>query len=103
GQITQQLIERLMAASVRLKIYDEGGQSVGSGTIIDCREGEALVLTCGHIFRDSKGQGRVTVDLQTADGAQDLPGRVIGYDLESDVGLLSFRPGVEVAAAKIAP
>ncbi|MBL9092006.1 MAG: trypsin-like peptidase domain-containing protein [Planctomycetaceae bacterium] len=103
GQITQQLIDRLMAASVRLKIYDEGGQSVGSGTIIDCREGEALVLTCGHIFRDSNGQGRVTVDLQTADGAQDLPGRVIGYDLESDVGLLSFRPGVEVAAAKIAP
>jgi thiol-disulfide isomerase/thioredoxin len=101
--LAPELIEKLLTTSVRLKIYDGDGQSVGTGTIVDSREGEALVLTCGHIFRDSKGEGRVTVDLYGAGAPQDLPGRVIGYDLESDVGLLSFRPGVAVTAAKVAP
>ena len=44
-----------LASSVRLKIEDADGNSVGSGTIIDARAGEALVLTCGHIFRESQG------------------------------------------------
>lgn len=97
------ILRRLMAASVRIKIDDGGGNSVGSGTIIDAREGEALVLTCGHIFRDSKGKGPVTVDLFGPNAPQDVPGHVLSYDLESDVGLVSFRPGAPVAAARVAP
>lgn len=103
GGIDPTLVEQLLAASVRIHIDDDGGRSVGSGTIIDAREGEALVLTCGHVFRDSKGQGRITVDLYGTDRPQELPARVIGYDLESDVGLLSFRPGVSVNVARVAP
>src|SRR6185369_6092068 len=57
------LSARLLAATVRIKIDDGGSQSVGSGTIIDSRSGEALVLTCGHIFRDSGGKRPITVDL----------------------------------------
>ena len=53
----------LIAASVRLRVEDPDGRSCGSGTIIDSRGGEALVLTCGHIFRDSHGKGRIEVDL----------------------------------------
>lgn len=101
--LAPELIEKLLASSVRLKIHDQEGHSVGTGTIIDQREGEALVLTCGHVFRDSKGEGRVTVDLYGAGAPQELPGRVIAYDLESDVGLLSFRPGVAVPTARVAP
>lgn len=101
--LAPEVIEKLLASSVRLKIYDAEGHSVGTGTIIDQREGEALVLTCGHVFRDSKGEGRVTVDLYGAGSPQDLPGRVIAYDLESDVGLLSFRPGVAVPTVRVAP
>ncbi len=97
------ILRRLMAASVRIRIDDGGGNSVGSGTIIDAREGEALVLTCGHIFRDSKGRGPVTIDLFGPGAPQDVPGHVLSYDLESDVGLVSFRPGVPVAAARVAP
>ena len=48
---------------MRLRIDDADGHSVGSGTIIDTRSGEALVLTCGHIFRDSQGKGKITIDL----------------------------------------
>ncbi len=101
--LAPELIEKLLASSVRLKIHDKEGHSVGTGTIIDQREGEALVLTCGHVFRDSKGEGRVTVDLYGAGAPQELPGRVVAYDLESDVGLLSFRPGVAVPTARVAP
>jgi len=102
-QITKELVDRLLASTVRIKIYDASGHSVGTGTIIDNREGEALVLTCGHIFRDSKGEGRVTVDLYGTGAPQDIVGRVIGYDLDSDIGFLSFRPGMNVVTARIAP
>jgi hypothetical protein len=96
------ILRRLMAASVRVKIDDGGSNSVGSGTIIDAREGEALVLTCGHIFRDSKGKGPVTIDLFGPNAPHDVPGHVLSYDLQSDVGLVSFRPGVPVVAARVA-
>ncbi|HET6882648.1 MAG TPA: trypsin-like peptidase domain-containing protein, partial [Pirellulales bacterium] len=96
------VLRHLMAASVRLKIDDGSGNSVGSGTIIDAREGEALVLTCGHIFRDSKGKGPVKIDLFGPDAPQDVPGHVLSYDLQSDVGLISFRPGVPVVAVRVA-
>ncbi len=54
---------KLLEASVRLTIEDRDGFSYGSGTIIDARQGEALVLTCGHIFRDSQGKGKILVDV----------------------------------------
>lgn len=94
---------RLLAASVRLKIDDGGGNSVGSGTIIDARSGEALVLTCAHVFRDSEGKGPITIDLFGPGAPQGVPGRLVSYDLKSDVGLVSFRPGVPVVAARVAP
>ncbi|HVA47316.1 MAG TPA: thioredoxin domain-containing protein [Pirellulales bacterium] len=100
---TDAIVRRLLAASVRVKIDDGGSHSVGSGTIIDARDGEALVLTCGHIFRDSQGKGPVTIDLFGPQAPQNVPGHVLSYDLQSDVGLISFRPGVAVAAARVAP
>jgi hypothetical protein len=94
---------RLMAASVRLKIEDPNGHSYGSGTIIDVRGQEAIVLTCGHIFRDSKGQGRILVDLFGSGAPQGIPGRLISYDLPADVGLVSFRSNCALSAAPVAP
>lgn len=98
--------QQLVASSVRLKIEDATGNSFGSGTIVDVRGDQALVLTCGHIFRDSKGKGRITVDLFGPGAPQGLEGQVVGYfdgnDLP-DVGLVSFRPGVPVRVAQVAP
>ncbi len=95
--------EQLMAASVRLRIDDGDGHSVGSGTIIDARQGEALVLTCGHLFRDSKGKGPITIDLFWPRKIEDIPGQLIAYDLDLDLGLISFRPPVDVVVARVAP
>jgi thiol-disulfide isomerase/thioredoxin len=93
----------LLLATARLRIRDSRGQSCGSGTIVDARAGEALILTCGHIFRDSKGQGAIEVDLFGPQPAEKLPGRLLAYDLQRDLGLLVIRPPGPVVVARIAP
>jgi thiol-disulfide isomerase/thioredoxin len=95
---------QLLAASVRLRIEDAEGHSCGSGTIIDARPGgEALILTCGHIFRDSKGRGKIEVDLFGPAPGTRLPGRVLAYDLKRDVGLVAIQPPGPVTVARVAP
>lgn len=93
----------LIAASVRLRIEDPDGHSCGSGTIIDARQGNALILTCAHIFRDSQGKGRIEVDLFGPGGVQRVLGTLISYDLSRDVGLLKIRTPGPVATARVAP
>jgi len=93
---------RLISTTARLRIEDATGQSYGSGTVIDSRNGEALVITCGHVFRESQGKGRVTVDLFGPGAPQGLPGQVIGFDLERDLGFVAIRPGVDVPFSPIA-
>ncbi len=95
--------EQLIESSVRLTIADPNGVSYGSGTIIDARSGEALVLTCGHIFRDSAGKGQISIDLLAPGAPQKIQGRIVSYDLKNDIGLVSFRPGVPVRVATLAP
>lgn len=92
----------LIAVSARLRIEDSTGQSYGSGTVIDSRNGEALIITCGHVFRESQGKGRITVDLFGTDGRKGLPGQLVGYDLERDLGFVAIRPGTAVPAAPVA-
>jgi len=93
----------LISASVRLRVNEAEGRSLGSGTIIDSRQGEALVLTCGHLFRDSQGKGRIEVDLFGAGAAQSVPGQLISYDLQRDVALVAIRVPGTVAVAPVAP
>jgi len=100
---TRSCADRLIAATVRLRIEDPDGHSCGSGTIIDAQDGEALILTCGHIFRDSNGRGRIEVDLFGPTPAERVPGRLLAYDLERDIGLLAIRAPGPVAKARVAP
>ena len=95
--------EQLIAVTVRLRIEDADGHSCGTGTIIDARDGAALIVTCGHIFRDSQGKGRITVDLFGPNAARQVPGKLISYDLDRDVGLISIRTPGPVSAARVAP
>jgi S1-C subfamily serine protease len=99
---------KLLLSSVRLRVDETDGHSYGTGTIIDTRRDEALIITCGHIFRESEGRGPVTVELleRTPEGvriADQVVGTVISYDLNRDIGLVSIRPGRSVRVAPIAP
>lgn len=92
----------VLAATVRLKVEDAQGHSDGSGTIIDVHQDEALVLTCGHIFRDSVGKGRISVDLFGPWGIRTVAGQLINFNLDRDVALIGIRPGVKVSPARVA-
>lgn len=93
----------LISVTARLRIEDSSGWSCGSGTLVDSRQGQALILTCGHVFRDSKGQGRVEVDLFGVNAAEKIPGKVIAYDLDRDVGLVSIYVPRPLVFARVAP
>ncbi len=93
----------LLAVTVRLRVYHGDSLSHGTGTIIDARQGEALILTCGHLFRENQGRGRIEVDLFGPTPAKNLPGRLIAWNDERDLGLLSIRPPGPVLAARVAP
>lgn len=103
---------QLVASSVRLTMAEPDGRSFGTGTIVDSRQGEALVVTCAHLFRDANGNAidpanRLSVELfDTASGSprvvQRVAGQLISYDFEADVALVAIRPTGQVAAAPIA-
>jgi hypothetical protein len=92
---------RLLAATARLRVEDAGGVCRGTGTVIDCRQGEALILTCGHIFRDSQGKGRIEVDLFAPQAPRAVAGQLIAWDLTRDLALVSIFTDVAVEAAPV--
>jgi len=99
--------ERLLQASVRLRVYDPQGHSLGSGTIIDSRVqasgvSDALVLTCGHIFRDSAGNGKIEVDVFDRGMAKTVVGKLVRYDLQNDIGFVSIRSDLPLSAIFLA-
>lgn len=90
-------------ATVRIRVDDPSGQSYGTGTIIDARDGKALILTCGHLFRDAKREGKIVVDLFDDNGPRSVPGQLISYDLDRDLGLLAINAATPITVAKVAP
>src|SRR5262245_41945037 len=92
-----------LAAAVKLRVEDAGGYGFGTGTIIDTHENEALVVTCGHLFRESRGQGKVTGDVVVSGAVQNVEGQMIAYDLDRDIALVSLRVSGPVTPAAVAP
>lgn len=102
----------LLRSSVRFTVIDPKGKSFGTGTLIDARSGEALVLTCAHLFRDEQGQAitapnAISVELFEPSGngvrvVDRVPGQLISYDFERDLALVSIRPRVTPQVARVA-
>ncbi len=88
-------IARAEAATVRIRVDEENSTAYGTGTIVDVHGDEALVLTCGHLFREMKLHSQLTIDL--------FPGRAQPMNVEAklidftanagdvDIGLLIFK------------
>jgi S1-C subfamily serine protease len=95
--------EDLIRSTVRLQVEDRSGHSYGTGTIIHSQGSDAVVLTCGHLFREAKNDGRITVDLQGGTETQQVAGRLLTYDLDRDLGLVGIRTSTPVQAARLAP
>ena len=101
---------KLLAATVRLIVEDAQGRSFGTGTIIDTRSGEALVITCAHLFRESQGKSPVKVEMfETSGDGVRVAGQAIGQlvpgscDFNRDIALVSIKPQRVVSVAVVAP
>jgi len=100
----------LITSSVKLRVNTDNEHSWGTGTIIDTRPNpdsptgqDALIVTCGHIFRESQGQGNVEVHLYGENSIVRVDGWCLFYDLEIDLALVTITPPGPVRAAPIAP
>lgn len=100
--------ERALAATVRLKVQEEGSWGVGTGTIIDThfdeqsQQHEALVVTCGHLFKSSGGKGKIEVELFAPGARSPVAGELLDYDEHLDIALVSIWPGVKVTPVVVA-
>jgi S1-C subfamily serine protease len=98
-----------LAATVRLRVNEGATDGIGTGTIIDThyneehKAEEALIVTCGHIFRESQGKGKITVEIFTPQGIRKVEGSLLDFDDKRDVALVTVWPGVQVAVAEVAP
>ena len=112
GPTTTTSAPGLIASSVRLTVEDPNGRSHGAGTVVDARQGEALVITCAHLFRGPDGKaidttGRLTVELFDASAAgarvsERVAGALVAYDFDADVALVAIRPTTQVKPARVA-
>jgi S1-C subfamily serine protease len=89
-------------ATVRIIVDEPSHQAVGSGTIIDVQQGEALVITCGHLFRDMQPNSPISVEVFEDGKPVAYRGELIFHQIEEkDIGLIVFRPGRAVSVARV--
>ncbi|MFG0261049.1 MAG: serine protease, partial [Novipirellula sp. JB048] len=63
---------------------------------------EALVLTCVHLFRETKGEGKIEVDLFVGGQVQTVLAQLLDYDAdERDIALVVIRPGVAIEPVEV--
>ncbi|MDR1491720.1 MAG: trypsin-like peptidase domain-containing protein [Planctomycetaceae bacterium] len=92
-----------LQATVRICVENPQGNDWGTGTIIDARKGDALILTCGHIFRESQGKGDVSVDLYTNSAPKRVQGVCLLYDDALDVAFVKIQPQFDIDVIPLAP
>jgi hypothetical protein len=91
-------------STVRIRIEEAQQDSVGTGTVIDMVNGEALVLTCGHLFRDNQGQAKITIETFIKGQTQAYPATLVDFQAKDmDIGLVAFRPASPVPVARLIP
>jgi len=95
--------QRAMNATVRLKVADSEGTSYATGTVIHSHGNESLVMTCGHVFRDSQGQGKITAEYDLYKQPRIASGRLVDYDAKSkDIALVVIRTDKPVTPVLLA-
>jgi hypothetical protein len=89
-------------ATVRIRVDEPTSQAFGTGTIIHAHESEALVLTCGHLFRGLSGNPRISVELFDRGETVAYPANLIHFEAaDKDIGLIAFQPDRPVSCAPI--
>lgn len=103
GAADPRVSQQALRATVRIQVHETSAQSVATGTIIDVHGQEALIVTCGHVFRESQGKGKIQVDLFVDTAPRTVNGTLISCDLERDIALVAVSPGTAIQPARVAP
>lgn len=91
-------------ATVRIIVDEPDSHAIGSGTVIQCDVQGAVVLTCGHLFRDRTPKSVITVERFENGTPVRYGAELIDYQIEDvDIGLLVFHPNQSVPVAQVAP
>lgn len=92
-------------ASTRIRVKNGSKVHFGSGTIINSDSDHAIILTCGHIFREMNKDGIVEVDYYPTGKSKPLTviGQVLKFDPTSDLGLVQIPCEQPVAAISLMP
>jgi thiol-disulfide isomerase/thioredoxin len=102
--------EKQLTATVRLRI--PGGKNetdCGTGTLIHTsltdHAQEGLVLTCGHLFRDTAGNTPVQVDLYQLETGKTVTvsGECVYYDDDLDIGFVGVPLPFPIEPVRLAP
>ena len=94
----------MLAASVRLRVEDP--QATPAAAARSSTPAPAARPSCSPADISSAtptATGKIDVDVYGPSPPARLPGRLVAYDLERDVGLVAFRPQGPVMVARVAP
>lgn len=91
-----------MKASVRIRVITNGRIDLGSGTVISSQPGISQILTCAHIFNGFNDDSRIEVDVFENGRPSQFLARLVKFDKESDLGLISIPTTSLVNTAKVA-
>ena len=90
-------------ATVRIMVDEPDSHAIGSGTVIQCDAQGAVVLTCGHLFRDRTPKSVITVERFENGMPVRYVAELIDYQIEDvDIGLLLFHPNRSIPVAQVA-
>lgn len=105
SQPSQQAISKAGDATVRIRVDEGTTTAFGTGTIVDLHGTEALVLTCGHLFRDMTPGSRLSVELFAGTPRRvTVSAQLVDFSAEeSDIGLLSCTLPVPIEPVVLLP
>ncbi|MCP4776075.1 MAG: trypsin-like serine protease [Planctomycetaceae bacterium] len=101
--------ERLALRStvkISLNVASQAYVDYASGTSIYSNGNSSLILTCGHLFRESNGAGKISVIASAEDGSvREFDGALLAWDAKNrDVALVRVdHPGFQLPVNPIAP
>ncbi|MEM7474380.1 MAG: serine protease, partial [Planctomycetota bacterium] len=101
----EQAMARAQLATVRIRVDEGNTVAHGTGTVIDVHGSEALVLTCGHLFRDMKPGTILSVDLFAGTPQEvSIASQLVDFRAEEeDIGLIVFKLPVAVEPVSLLP
>lgn len=89
--------------TVRLLVRKGTVSDYGSGTIVRLDGSQATIVSCGHLFERGDRDVAVVVTLFTDRGERQVQGKLLAFDEQSDVSVITAADASGVVAIPMAP